>query len=221
MSNLDLWNKVRTPDPKYTKSFSRGGGFKGTATNTQYAVMVATELWGQNGKGWGLDIVDEQYVPGAPILVNDNVVGNEIIHVVRVQLWYREGEEIYHTSPQYGQTTFVGKNKNGMFTDEEAPKKSVTDGMLKCMSLLGFSADIFMGLYDDNKYVNDAKAKFEPEQKPQGKPVLLPNTPAFIRAVALYRTEQSLEKVRHHMTVSEDVAVMVFDAAADPEFQVA
>jgi hypothetical protein len=181
--------------------------------------MVATELWGQNGKGWGLDIVDEQYVPGAPILVNDNVVGNEIIHVVRVQLWYREGEEVYRTSPQYGQTTFVGKNKNGMFTDEEAPKKSVTDGMLKCMSLLGFSADIFMGLYDDNKYVNDAKAKYAPEQKPQEKPPLLPDTAAFKRAVSVYRETQSLEKVRQHMTVSEDVAVMVFDAAADPEFQ--
>jgi hypothetical protein len=67
---------------------------------------------------------------------------------------------------------------------------------------------------------DDGQAAVEPERKVQWKPALLPNTPAFIRAVALYRVEQSLEKVRQHMTVSEDVAVMVFDAAADPEFKV-
>jgi len=67
---------------------------------------------------------------------------------------------------------------------------------------------------------DDGQAATEQERKPQEKPALLPNTPAFKRAVARYREEQSLEKVRQHMTVSEDVAVMVFDAAADPEFKV-
>jgi len=67
---------------------------------------------------------------------------------------------------------------------------------------------------------DDGQAAVEPERKVQEKPTLLPNTPAFKRAVARYREEQSLAKVREHMTVSEDVAVMVFDAAADPEFKV-
>ena len=68
---------------------------------------------------------------------------------------------------------------------------------------------------------DDGQAAVEPERKPQEKPALLPDTAAFKRAVSVYRAEQSLEKVRQHMTVSEDVAVMVFDAAADPEFKVA
>ena len=157
MSNLEIWDKVKSPNPKYTKGFSRGGGFRGTATNTQYQILAATELFGPNGIGWGYEITDEKYVNGAPLADN----ANEIIHVVRGRVWYMHEGQKYFTSEQYGQTQFVGKNKNGMFTDEEAPKKSISDMLSKCLALLGFSADIFLGLYDDNKYVNDIRAKFE------------------------------------------------------------
>jgi len=38
-------------------------------------------------------------------------------------------------------------------TDSEAPKKSLTDAIKKALAMLGFSADIFLGLYDDRDYV--------------------------------------------------------------------
>jgi hypothetical protein len=101
------------------------------------------------------------------------VVGHEVIHVLRVKLWYvyqgKRGEVIH-----FGQTPFVGRNKNGFFTDEEAPKKSMTDAMSKCLSLIGFSADVHLGLYDDNKYVADLRKEFgtdknvKSESKPEG-----------------------------------------------------
>jgi hypothetical protein len=166
MENLELWDKVRTPDPKYTKTFKRAGGFSGISTNTQYLIQRATELWGENGTGWGVVIDDEDYLSGAPLIVDGGKVGNEIIHVVRGHFWYMAEGKKRTTSQQFGQTTFVGTNKYGFYTDEEAPKKSVTDMMLKCMSLIGFSADIFLGLWDDNKYVNDAKKKFAPKNTP-------------------------------------------------------
>src|SRR5690606_33640239 len=70
---------------------------------------------------------------------------------------------------QFGQTTFVGRNKNGFFTDEEAPKKSLTDAMSKCLSLLGFSADIHLGRFDDNKYVNDLRQEFAEKYEAEAK----------------------------------------------------
>jgi len=155
---MKIWEQVCTPDPKYTKRFKRGGGFSGTATNTQYHVMAATKLWGPNGIGWGYIITQEDYITGAAL--KDG--GNEIIHVIRGYVWYLDDKgEKQQTSEQFYQTVFVGKNKYGTFTDEEAPKKSVTDMLTKCLALLGFSADIFHGLFDDNKYVNDAAAKFK------------------------------------------------------------
>ena len=157
--NTNLWDAVQATDPKYTKQFSRGGGFKGTATNATYLARKATEQFGPCGTGWGVQVVDEEVIEGAPLLLDGQVVAHERIHKVRARLWYvRDGQR--GEVEQFGQTQIVGKNKNGFFTDEEAPKKSLTDAMSKCLSLLGFSADIHLGLYDDNKYVAKLEQEF-------------------------------------------------------------
>lgn len=149
MSNSAIWDAVCTTDPKYTKNFNRAG-FKGTATNITWLARQATRTFGPCGIGWGTKLLDERYQPGKD---------GDIIHVIRLQLWYvwngQRGE-----IEQFGQTTFVGSNKNGAFTDEEAPKKSMSDAMSKCLSLLGFAADIHMGLFDDNKYLDERDRAF-------------------------------------------------------------
>ncbi|MEH2517370.1 hypothetical protein V1279_002943 [Bradyrhizobium sp. AZCC 1610] len=146
--NLAIWDAVETTDMKYTKQFNRGGGFKGTSINATYSAKKATQVFGPLGIGWGWNVIDEKYQPGQD---------KDIVHVVRIKLWYEwngKRGEIEH----FGQTQFVGKNKNGYYTDEEAPKKSLTDAISKGLSLLGFGADVHLGLYDDNRYINDRKA---------------------------------------------------------------
>jgi hypothetical protein len=162
MTNTALWQAVEKTDPAFTKQFSRGGGFKGTATNATYLARKATEQFGPCGTGWGVNVVDEEIITGAPHLGADGqVIAYDLIHKVRACLWYvRDGQR--GEVEQFGQTQIVGKNKNGFYTDEEAPKKSLTDAMSKCLSLLGFSADIHLGLYDDNKYVATLQAEFAP-----------------------------------------------------------
>jgi hypothetical protein len=50
--------------------------------------------------------------------------------------------------------------------DEDAGKKSVTDGMVKCLSMIGFAGDIFSGRWDDSNYVEWAAEQFrEPPPK--------------------------------------------------------
>lgn len=166
--HMKIWSEVEKTDPSFTKPFSRGGGFKGTATNATYLARKATEVFGPCGIGWGVEVVDEELMKGAPLAFGPDgmPVAFDVIHKVRVKLWYlldgQRGEVV-----QFGQTTFVGKNKNGFFTDEEAPKKSLTDGMSKCLSLLGFAADIHLGRYDDNKYVSDLAQEFEQKNEAQ------------------------------------------------------
>lgn len=161
MDNKALWDAVQTTDPKYTKGFSRGGGFKGTATNATYLARKATDQFGPCGTGWGINVLNEEIITGAPHIVDGQVVAHDLIHKVHARLWYvidgTRGEV-----EQFGQTQIVGKNKNGFYTDEEAPKKSLTDAMTKCLSLLGFSADIHLGLYDDNKYFAEVTEQFSP-----------------------------------------------------------
>jgi hypothetical protein len=154
---LRLWDSVRTPDPSFTKPFKRTGGFNGTATSPLYLIRVATELWGPIGAQWSVTVEDERVIDGAPILDKDNrLLGLEKLHTVRVRLRYPQGESI-----GVGNTILVGSNKHGPFTDEEAPKKSLTDAVTKALSWIGFAADIHLGLWDDSKYVNEARKLYK------------------------------------------------------------
>lgn len=149
--NLSLWRSVEMTDPSRTKPFLRTGGFKGTATNPTWLARCATEQFGPCGQKWGINVIDERYVD-AP--------NGDIVHVLRCKFWYILDEQRGEIEC-YGATTFAGKNKYGPYSDEDASKKSLTDAMTKAMSWLGFAADIHMGLFDDVKYVADAKKHFE------------------------------------------------------------
>lgn len=159
---MNIWDNVCKTDPDATKQFNRGGGFKGTATNPTYLAKKATEMFGPYGDGWGMDLISSNFQEGH---ILDDAGNRAVVHIELWCLWYmREDKrcEVTH----YGQTDFVGKNKNGAFTDEEAPKKTKTDAMTKCLAMLGFSADIHEGRYDDSKYVNDIRREFAVEKAP-------------------------------------------------------
>ena len=65
-------------------------------------------------------------------------------------IWYR-----------YGPVSSVcALYKKAGTLDDEAPKKALTDAMTKAFSHLGVSADVFLGLFDNNKYVATMKEKF-------------------------------------------------------------
>ncbi|MEN3238597.1 hypothetical protein PUR29_34725 [Methylobacterium ajmalii] len=153
--NLKIWNNAQATDPKFTKEFKKGGGFSGTAINATWMAKRATETFGPIGIGWGVTIVEEN--------IHDVGDGKKL-HVLRIKLWYMlDGKrgEVEH----FGQTMLVDKRQSGTFVDEEAPKKSLTDAMTKALSLLGFAADVHMGMYDDNKYVNAVGKHFEEQRK--------------------------------------------------------
>lgn len=159
MSNLDLWNKVAKTDPTYTKAFNQG--FSGTSINSTYLVMKATEQWGMIGIGWGYEIVEERIDVGAPVYNKEGAeIGSTKTHTIVLCLWVRQGSE-YSRVTHFGHTKYIYySSKNGYWiTDEEAPKKSLTDALKKCLSMHGFSADIFLGLYDDKGYVEAVKAE--------------------------------------------------------------
>ena len=50
-AHMALWDAVCTTDKAYTKRFTRGGGFKGTATNATWLAREATRRFGPCGIG--------------------------------------------------------------------------------------------------------------------------------------------------------------------------
>ncbi|MEG9670581.1 hypothetical protein V6X57_14210 [Serratia bockelmannii] len=171
--NLGIWNRVYKTDAKFTKAFSNNGG--GTSINGTYMVMQATKVFGPQGINWGVEIIEERFDNGAPITrsvkqqdgsfiqeIIPNGAGGylcEVNHTMKIRLWYKHsgktGEVI-----AYGCTPYVYKSKSGTISDGEAPKKSLTDATKKALSQLGFSADVFLGLYDDLTYRQENDAEF-------------------------------------------------------------
>ena len=162
--NLAIWRQVESTDPSATKQYKGVGGFSGTAVNATYLNRRATEIFGPMGIGWGAEIVSEYITEGAPMshTVDGNppILCNEKIHTLRLKLWYmldgKRGEV-----EQFGHTDLVFKNKWGFQTEHEPSKKSYTDALKKCLSMLGFAADIFLGEFDDAEYREQLQTEFD------------------------------------------------------------
>lgn len=161
--NMRIWGAVEKTDPAATKAATVSGQ-KITSISGQHMVKRATEIFGPAGLGWGWTVLEERFDQGGQIR-NDKgeLLGHEVGHTVRIRLWYeRDGKR--GEVEQYGCTPFAYRSKWGVSTDTEAPKKSLTDAIKKGLAMLGFSADIFLGLFDDRDYVAEREAEARLEQ---------------------------------------------------------
>ena len=143
--NLRIWNAVEKTNPAHTKKVNQRGGF--TAISAAYQIMAATEQFGPIGIGWG-------YVSGDPIF-------HDALVTVPVTLWHGDRSNTF--GPMMGCEEW--KDKNGR-VDSDAPKKATTDAITKLLSQLGFNADVFLGKFDDNKYVRQMEQEFAAKENP-------------------------------------------------------
>lgn len=154
-NKMRIWDALSKTDPKHTKSFSRSGGFKGTAMKPIWIIKQMTELFGPAGCGWGM---------GEPVF-QTVAAGDEVLVFCTVRLWYNENGLAMDGGLQgvvygVGGDKVLGKNKYGPFTNDEAFKAAYTDAMSNAMKQIGVGADIHMGLFDDEKYVRETLREF-------------------------------------------------------------
>ena len=155
---------METTDPAHTRHVNQRGGF--TAIDAQWQVLQATTAFGgPMGVGWGFDWTREE--------------GPADLFIIRGRLWFTDPETGEQGAvEQYGAASF------GQRVDADAPKKAVTDAFTKCLSLLGFSADVFLGRFDDSKYVAEQNEKHGNGKAPQ------PPAPKTVNGGARPTTEQ-------------------------------
>jgi hypothetical protein len=174
--NLELWNKVEKTNPNYTKK-AKVGGMTITAIAPQYQIMMVTEQFGVYGKTWGFKNIQLDY----------SLVENYDMVVFKGTFFFPEGQfEIVNSCK-----LFMDRNKKML--DDNFAKKIETDTLTKAISKLGFNADIFLGKFDDVRYLNEVKEEFKPKvEKPA-----LPND-RFLKAVQAINdkkiTKDSLNK---------------------------
>lgn len=202
IDNTALWQQVEKTPTAHVKNIT-GKAYQGNSPKPHYLVWKATETFGPAGIGWGFEIVDEKLLQGAQLEPGFY----EQIHMARVRVWYEwngKRGQVEHV----GQTLFSGRRRNGTpFTDEDAPKKSVTDALVKALSMIGFAGDIFMGRYDDSKYVAELRQE---EQAQSAPPPQTPRSLAFQTyqlAIESAQTEQELSDwhVRHKAEIDNNL----------------
>ena len=148
MNNLDLWNKVEKTNPKYTKKANVKGN-NITAISPQYQIKNVTEQFGSYGKTWGFKSLDFDYTLTESL-------GLVVLHAI---FFYPDGEFPIKNA----QNIFIDNAKTKI--DDNFAKKLETDTLTKAISKLGFNADIFMGLFDDVKYLAEVTKEFSEPKK--------------------------------------------------------
>lgn len=144
-ANLELWNSVKSTDPKYTKDVSYGRKF--TAVDPTYQNQLATGLWGPQGGQWGLR--DMSY------------------SIVEAKAWDKQSGTEYSTSQMIlSCVLFYPNGEIPIIVDkpfkpnDDTAKKLRTAAKSKALAELGFSADVYLGQFDDDAYVADQQVKY-------------------------------------------------------------
>lgn len=146
MSNLELWDSVERTNPDHTTDVTFGR--KITAIDPYHQIKNATEKFGPVGVGWGWSVAQVEHLP-------TNEVG------ILIKMWHTDKS---NTFEQWGQASlYIDKAEKKKDTD--CLKKATTDGVTKCLSLIGFNADVFLKKFNDNKYVQEMIAHFAPKDE--------------------------------------------------------
>ncbi len=135
MNKMELWNRVCKTDPNHTKKANVKGNNL-TSIKPQYQIMMATEEFGSYGATWGFKDITLSYD-----LIDKGLV------VFKAEFYYPTG-----SFPAIN-TISVFRDNAQTKLDDEFAKKVETDSLTKCLSKLGFNADIFLGQFDDVRYV--------------------------------------------------------------------
>lgn len=137
VNGLDFWSTVEKTDPQYTKKVNQKGGF--TAINATWQIKQATRLWGPYGCRWGIHELKYDYIrDGKGEILEATLDGMFICPIANFEI-----------------STDIPYSSRG-----DSRKKLLTDLTTKALSKLGFSADIFMGEWDDNKYINQPQRNY-------------------------------------------------------------
>lgn len=171
-NNLELWNKVEKTNPKYTKK-AKVGGNNITAISPQFQIMNATEQFGSYGRKWGFTNIKYDYsLTNTPIKISITDYNTKAVSVVdtilglvgfKATFFYPEGQFEISNSIK-----IFTDNKHSKIDDNYA-KKLETDTLTKALSKLGFNADIFLGKFDDVRYLEDVTNEFKAKEIEENK----------------------------------------------------
>lgn len=157
--NLKLYERVRSV-PENAKKPIKGGRLNGmTDISPMWRIKTLTEEFGPCGFGWKYTL-DKQWVE----LGADGV----LMAFCNITLYIKQDGVWSDGIPGTGGASLVAKEKNGLYSDDEAFKKALTDALSVACKAIGMGADVYWD--KDSKY-NSAPEAVAPICSVCGKPI--------------------------------------------------
>lgn len=150
--NMKIYEAVRSCPANALKPI-QAGRLKGKSDiNPMWRIKMLTETFGAAGIGWYYDIVKQWTETGA---------NGEVAAFVNINLYVKIGDEWSKPIQGNGGSMLVTQERNGLYTDDEAFKKALTDAISVSCKALGFAADVYWN-QDSTKYSGNNAAQNAP-----------------------------------------------------------
>lgn len=148
MDNLTIYDRVREVPAEAKKSIP-AGRLKGmTDINPMWRIKKLTEIFGACGVGWKYEITSRQIVDGA---------NGEKVAFTDINLYYIHEGIWSEPIPGTGGSSFIAKEKSGLYTSDECFKMALTDAISVAAKALGVGADVYFAS-DRSKYSDNSNA---------------------------------------------------------------
>lgn len=183
--NMTVYEQVRKVPAEAQKRIT-GGRLNGmTDINPMWRIQKLTEVFGMCGVGWYPEIVSERLEQGSD---------GEVTAHTNINLYVKTGEEWSKPIPGVGGAKFIAKEREGLYTDDEAFKKAYTDALSVACKALGIGADVYWAKGGETKYT-----PAQPAQEPvrEEKPLTLDEASQFTTKSGKKYYELSEEQLQY------------------------
>lgn len=152
--NMKIYEAVRSCPANALKPI-QAGRLKGKSDiNPMWRIKMLTETFGAVGIGWYYDITRQWTETGS---------NGEIAAFVNINLYVKIGGDWSKPIQGNGGSMLVTQERNGLYTDDEAFKKALTDAISVSCKALGFAADVYWN-QDSTKYTGQNAASNAPSK---------------------------------------------------------
>lgn len=149
----ERYSKLKTPPVSALSTIPYGRNKGKSDINPQWKYEAMTEVYGLCGLGWKFAI-DETNIIDLP--------NGEKMIFMKVALHVKDGDSWSEPIYGYGGDFIVKKETAGLYADDEAYKKCLTDALGNALKNIGVAADVYRGMFD-TKYGKIVKTEPEDE----------------------------------------------------------
>ena len=177
MDNLVIYNATRKPPQNALKPIT-GGRLSGyTDINPMWRIKALTEQFGPCGIGWKYIITQQWLEEGA---------NGEIAAFCNIDMYIKYNGEWSEAIPGTGGSSFVTKERSGLYTSDECFKMALTDAISVACKSLGMAADI---------YWESDRTKYDTQEKQSNaEPLTINQSEIMILEGLLKKTSTDKEK---------------------------